>query len=78
MAPKDVILAAGLIGLNENRPNDKSRHYLLDNPWRHISLFSGLGVKEGKIVLSPTNLKNRWENRVIMKVLLETLLTMRQ
>jgi hypothetical protein len=27
MAPKDVILAAGLIGLDENRPNEESRQY---------------------------------------------------
>ena len=60
-----MILAAGLIRLDENRGNEESRHYCSLDPWRHISLFSGVGVKEGKNVLSRVNVRNRGENRVI-------------
>lgn len=35
---KDVILAAGLIGLNRNRGNENSRLIDLDR-WRHLSPF---------------------------------------
>jgi len=64
MAPKDVILAAELIRLIKSRHIDKSRHYLPDDPWRHISLFSGVGVNEGKNVLSSAKLSKRHRNRV--------------
>ncbi len=40
-------------------PNEESRHYLPDDHWRQISLFSGVGVKEGKNGQSQTIVKNR-------------------
>ncbi len=51
MAPKDVILAAGLIGLAKKGPNENSRHYVLDR-WRQ-GLSSYRLLCEGSQEYSP-------------------------
>ena len=66
-----MILAVGLLRLVKNRGNERSRHYCSLDHWRHISLFSGVGVIEGKNVPSQTIVKNRWENRVILLELVD-------